>query len=169
MATAASKSTPTGRAFVIEISPNRLRAHLEIRSPFPALPTRSELVEAARQAGVVVPDDFWGRFDQLTAEVAKGAPCPRTIELAVGRAPQDGRDEEFEWDPSFNRTHPSPDSDEPIDYYAFNSIVTVSKDAVIGHIRPAVEPVEGLDVTGKPVPAGRRPEKLNLDATIRRD
>ena len=86
--------------------------------------------------------------------------------VAEGRAPVEGKDEEFTLDEAYAHREQDWLLDAPVNYYKFSAIVTVEAETVIGRIPPLVPSESGIDVLGNEIRPLREPQPMELDATV---
>lgn len=162
---------------VVELASDRLTASVRLRCSDrraavsqPADLTPQTVLDALEEQEIVIDDAAKEAVDEFLGWLAKakGKAATEPFVVARGREPDDGRDEEFVWDESFQREAASWLDDAPVDFYTLNSILTIEKDTKIGTISPIVPPCDGVDVCGRPIPHHGSPRSLELDATLQR-
>ncbi len=158
----------TNQTVEVVVSDDRLTASVRHRDRS-SLPDPVAITEALQQAGVVVNETVAARVAAYCERAADDAPDDEPCVVAKGQACVEGRDEEFIWDEAFGRGQVDPESDAAVDYYTFNSIITVSENTRIGRIVPLREPRNGMDVYGETIRPAHQPVSIELDNSVRRD
>ena len=165
----ANPSVAENSSFKIEVSRDRLQASIRMEGRGGEYtPSPEEILEALPKANVQVTDSVRQRVEAFCAQLEGEEEIPDQFILAAGQPAKEGKDEEFVWDARFARTQQDADGDEPVDYYTFNSIITVEKDSPIGTITPLVPAQNGVGVFGETIRPTRQPTALELDDTVRR-
>jgi uncharacterized protein (DUF342 family) len=156
--------------FRIDIAEDRLSATMQLRARDKDLsPTKEQIVEALEKHKIVIDEAVERKIEVFLTPADGAEPTRAPFIVAEGTPPVEGRDEEFLWDPVYDKTARDWQGDAPVNYYTFNSIITVAEGATIGSIKPLVESVDGLDIFGRPIPAKTKPRRLQWDNTIRQD
>ena len=96
--------------------------------------TDVEVIEAPEEADVAITDDVRERVASFIEQVSDGKPLPEPFTAARGEPATDARDESLDWDDCFDATMAKWSDGAQVDFYSFNSIVTVEEDALIGKI-----------------------------------
>ena len=128
------------------------------RTTPPGAVTPNALADLARRLGVVVDDAVLAR---LTAIAEQFAAQPADLEetFAEARRPVPGDDAFIEWAPGFDPDEDhcivGGDGEGAVDHYNRVSYVRVAKGAHVATIHPPTPGTDGLDVTGRPIPATR--------------
>lgn len=152
----------------VVISDDKLEASIRWRpGDDEAAPTRQAILDGLEAAKIEMKDDVVALIDEFLQSVETGDP-PHELIVARGRALKDGKDEEFVWDPVFDKVAQDWQDDAAVNYYTLNSIVTVEEGATIGTITPSVSPKAGVDVLGNAIEAPRQPSRITLADTVSR-
>ena len=104
----------------------------------PVLPTEAEVVEALTEAQVSVDDSVRSRIAEFINLASRGELPAEVFVVAEGKPAREGMDEEFVWDELFDKNAQDWQEDDPVNYYAANSIVTVAEGVTVGTITPLV-------------------------------
>lgn len=153
----------------VEVSDDALVATLRVWGAVSAASISLEVVYAAlKEADLDVSKEVEKRINEFVQLCQEGKKAPDSFVVAEGTAARDGQDECLVWDEQYAKTAAEWQEDAPRDYYSFNSIITVQKGAVIGRLSPPVQPLEGMDVTGRRIKATGSALPLELDKTIER-
>ena len=162
-------TTQTGHV-IVSISKDRLLAVARVRPEAPRDQITEEAVlSAITNSSIPINDDVRARVAEFVKLATGDEPPQEVFPIAQGRPPKEAVDEEFVWDPGYQQDADDWQGDAPVNYYTFNSIVTVDADAVIGSIRPAQPARPGVDVFGQPIPSNSQPVPIELADSIRRD
>lgn len=162
-------TTQTAAGIVVEVSADRLSAHLAVpdAARFAVL-TEEEVREALAQARIAIDDATNERVRQFLELIAAGGAPPERFLIAEGRPAVEAQDAEFVWAERFQQEAQDWQSDAPINYYKLSNITLVQSGEVIGTLRPAVPGQEGVDVHGNPIPPRRVPQEIELDDSVGR-
>lgn len=165
----ASEAAVSTEHVIVEVASDRLTASVRIRRGVkPANLTSEGVLKALEEAAVVVDDAVRKSVEEFVRQACSGASTGEPFEVVRGRAPHDGRDEEFVWDESLRNEAASWQDDAPVDFYTLNSILTVDRDVRIGAIRPLEPPRDGVDVCGQVITHHGSPQTLEWDSTLQR-
>ena len=157
------------RLAVVEVSADRMSAMLQVAEDTPAESITHEVVlDALKAARVPVDETVQTRVASFLEQLGAEDGGSREFEVARGVPAEEGTDESLEWDEIFNRHEVDPDGDEAIDWYTYNSIITVNAGTVIGRITELVPSTSGRDVHGEVLRPARSAMPLELDKTVRR-
>lgn len=126
-------------------------------------PQREDVLALLKDHEVHIDETVEHRVDEFVRLVRREGQIPDEFVVAEGREPVEGQDEEFVWDPAFERYLQDWQDDAPIDYYTFNSVVTPGKGETIGTITPQVPGKNGIDVFGTILKPSRKLEQIRLD------
>lgn len=162
---------PPTSGMVVKIAADRLSALLTLSGGRPdPPPTCEQVADLVRESGVHVDDAVEARLEAFLELLGGDKELPDEFLIAEGRAPVDGQDEVFVWDPMYQQHLDEWKSDAKVNYYTLNSILTVNADDRIGSIRPAVPEQPGITVSGKPIDPARSAKCMELDPeTVARD
>ncbi|MCH7704227.1 MAG: DUF342 domain-containing protein [Planctomycetes bacterium] len=164
----AEATTEQRQTVEVVISDDKLEASIRWRpADDEAAPTRQAILEGLEAAKIEMKDAVVALVDEFLESVETGEP-PHELIVARGRALEDGKDEEFVWDPVFDKVAQDWQDDAAVNYYTLNSIVTVEQGATIGTITPAVPPKAGVDVLGRAIDASRQPSHITLADSVSR-
>ncbi len=131
-------------------------------------PTADDVTAALREHKIALNTPVREKINEFVSLVGQGATVTEGFVVATGEPADNGKDEEFVWDPSFQKSAVDWQGDDAVNYYNLNSIVTVDKDETIGTLSPLVEARSGVDVYGAPILPTKTPCLMELDSTIRR-
>ena len=166
---AANTNEVEDRLVAVHISEDRMSARLLVSKDAPVESiTREAVLEALKSARVLVDETVQKRVTSFLEQLAADGSGGEEFEVARGVPPKEGADEEFEWDGAFNRHEVDPDGDEAIDWYTYNSIITVNAGEVIGRLSELIPSSNGRDVHGEVLRPQKSAMPLELDKTIRR-
>ena len=126
-------------------------------------PEREDVLALLKDHEVHIDETVEHRVDEFVRLVSREGEIPGEFVVAEGREPVEGQDEEFVWDPAFERYLQDWRGEAPIDYYTFNSIVTPGEGQTIGTITPVVPAKTGIDVFGTILKPSRKLEQIRLD------
>ena len=161
----------------IVISDDRTQAWvklLDAADPEFQPPTAAEVLAALEAAKVEINDAVRARVDEYIRIVAgpeEGeADGPREILseflIAEGRPPTAGQDGTFEWHEQHRQTQRDWQSDDRVDYYSLESILTVEAGVAIGRITEPIEADDGMDVCGRVLPSRRDGTPLEVGSGL---
>lgn len=150
----------------VELSPDRMRATLT----FPGTSKKKgakavgedEVLDALGRAEIDITDTVKQRVSEFV-ELVKQDGTVKNFVVAEGCPPFEGKDEEFTWNEAYQVEADSWHDDAPINYYEGTSIITVEEGKVVGSIAPIEPPRDGIDVTGRTIPAKGDPKTLAID------
>ncbi len=153
----------TERQVRIEVSADRLRAHLLVPDGDPAQLTRSGILAQMEALSIPVTETVGRRIDELLAHLTAGRVPNEPVLLAEGSAAVAAAGARFELAP--HAADPAGESD-PADPHR-TRIVTARAGQPIGVLTPEVAPVDGQDVFGRPLPASRTTRSMRLGKNVR--
>ena len=160
------------------VSPDKLRAWIELpalAAPGFIAPSRADFIEALDVAKVIIAPAVEKRLEEYTTLLAafldpdaEGRPeIPERYLIAEGTPPVEAVNGEFIPSDIFNRSLASEPDDDPVDYYARNTILTIEAGTVVGRLTPPADGRDGVNVFGEPVaPRRRRGREVKLGAGI---
>lgn len=161
-------STKSSR-IAVEVSEDAMLATLRVRgAASPASISAEDVYAALNEVALDISKEVEERVDEFVQLCHDGKKAPDSFVVAEGTPTRNGQDECLVWDEQYAKTAAEWQEDAPRDYYSFNSIITVQKGAVIGRLSPAVQPCEGMDVTGRRIKATGSALPLELDKSIER-
>ena len=152
---AAGRKPPAG-SIRVEVSPDGIRAHLITSGVDPEAITVAAIKTAMKEQGIPVSDAVSLRVEQIAEATLTGQLGEGPHLLAEGREPTEGRPASFELAEDLLVGSCS-ETEDRTDFHR-SQIVTVEAGAMVGTLTPAVLPVSGVSVQGKPVagpPLGR--------------
>ena len=160
--------TVTQRVVVVELTDDRMQAWIRLASPDDPQPLTSEaIVKSLEERNIVVNDAVLKRINDVITLNAEGKDRQERVLVAEGIPVVEGKNAELLWDESFKKCAQDWQGNAPVDYYRFNSIVTVEVDQPIGTLVPAVPGSNGADVFGKTITPKRCPKDVQLDSSVR--
>lgn len=162
-----STSEQPSRIAVV-VSSNKMNASVQCADLGEEPLTREEVVQALEREGIAVKQEVIERVDEFVRLAKTGELPEGRFRVAKGKQPVEGKDEEFEWDPAYEQHVQDWRSDSAVNYYNFDAIITVKQDTTIGTVHPLVPSESGEDVCGKEIPPVLEPQRIELDANIRR-
>lgn len=157
------------RSIRIVISKDRVRAHLALAGVNPASLTEESFLAALGENHISVTPELRSRLQQILADCRAGQVPAEPVLLIEGRAPTQGQGAVFELAPELADTTPvtdETDADARADFHR-SHIITVKVDTCIGTLHPAVPPVPGIDICGKPIEPSSRPRSMELGENVR--
>jgi uncharacterized protein (DUF342 family) len=161
-----SNNNPT--RVTVEVSDDHLTASVRDSQANNSQPlTREETLVALQQAGIAINDTVQAKIDAFIAAQADAKARAVPFVVAVGKAPFEAQDAEFVLDEAL-KGRPEAKDEDHVDYYSFNSVVTVDADTPIGRLTPIVPGEKGVDVYGKIIELKHHPVEVTLDSTVRR-
>lgn len=164
----ARKDGPTPSRFKVTVSNDRLEAWLEFVDSNDEKAVETDAVFIALgSAQIARTDAVERRVQAFAAEINGGGNRSKRFLIAEGRAAVEGSNGDFIRDESLDKTQASWQEDAQIDYYTFNTIVTVEEGATIGRIIPATPGEEGVDVHGQVLKPKRRPKEVEVGPDLR--
>lgn len=146
-------ATVTQRPVRIAIAKDGLTAHLITANVDPALVTSENITATLREDGIPVDEKVTERIDQIDQVARSGQLPDEPILLVEGRPASTGSRATFELVAELlggSQSDPQ-NSRQRTDFYR-SQILTVPAGQVIGRLVPAVAPVPGMDVFGRPIP-----------------
>ncbi|MCH7591657.1 MAG: DUF342 domain-containing protein, partial [Planctomycetes bacterium] len=162
----ATTANATSTNVSVEVSPDRMRAmltFLDASKKKDAEDLSEEVVfDALSRDEIELTDAVKQRVTEFVELVGRGEEAKDFV-VAEGRKPFNGKDEEFVWSEAFQKEADSWRDDAPVNYYENTSIITVEKGENVGTIAPIEPPRDGVDVTGRVIPAKGKPKTLALD------
>lgn len=154
---------------IVEVSDDHLEALVRVRDPDDPVPlTADEVLSALGEAKIAVTDEVRGKVDAFLQHVQSSDEQAAPFLIAKGRAAEEGKPGDFTISETLGQKHDDPDEEDPVDYYSFNTIITVEQGTVIGRLVPATLSRPGRDVFGKSLDPGTQPKDIEVDATVRR-
>ena len=149
------------------VSSDKLRAWVELpalAAPGFVAPSRPEFIEALHAAKVAITPIVEKRLDEYITLLAaflnpeaEGRPeIPERYLVAEGTPPVEAINATFTPAEIFSRPAIAESEDDPVDYYARNSILTIEAGTVVGRITPPKDGRDGTNVFGEPVRPRRR-------------
>ncbi len=154
---------------IVEVSDDHLEAFLRVRDPDDPIPlTADEVLSALGEARIAVTDEVRGKVDAFLQHLQSSEDRTASFQVAQGKAPVEGTAGDFIISETLGHEHKDPDGEDPIDYYSFNTIITVEPDTVIGRLVPVVLSRPGRDVFGKSLEPRSQPKDIDLDPTVKR-
>jgi uncharacterized protein len=159
-----SKSTRV----TVDVAADRLTATICPSDATSSQPlTQDEILAALEQAKIPVDDNVRARIGAFLASPAGSKDRLTPFVIAEGRAAVEPKDAEFALDESL-KGRPDAKDEDHVDYYAFNSVVTVEADTPIGRLTSIVPGTSGIDVHGRKLVPTHHPVEVKLDSTIRK-
>ena len=138
----AAKTDAAVKRIKVAVAADRLSATVQWTAPAGSEPPAApEVVEALQAQRVVVDEAVQARVAEFVRQVSAGQNSPQPAEpfvVARGTAAQNGTDEKFTWDESFQKHANDWQGDAAVNYYSFNSIITVEAGTVIGSLQAPV-------------------------------
>ncbi|MHC4696628.1 MAG: FapA family protein [Planctomycetota bacterium] len=173
--TAASEEVQAGAEHVTAASEEVEAGFEDIKTAFEEVAGALEKVRAVpedvkaalEKDGIVINDFVVARIEAFEASMEQDAEQPERFLIAKGLPPVECKDGEFTWHESLERFPPDWQGDARIDFYAFNSVVTVEENQPIGTITRATPGVDGFDVYGNTLKTERTPREVQLDKSVR--
>ncbi|HNQ22746.1 MAG TPA: FapA family protein [Phycisphaerae bacterium] len=166
----AAKTDTEAKRMSVVVASDRLSATVQPSATAGTGPlTPEEVLEALKAQRVLVDEKVQARVAAFLEQVKLAQDSgqrPEPFVVVRGLAPQEGKDEKFIWDPSFDKTADDWQGDAPINYYSFNSIITVEAGTVIGSLEPLVPARNGLDVLGEVIRPKTQPRAVQLHDTV---
>lgn len=150
----------------VEVSTDRMSvtltfpANAKIKGPKQI--EEEEVLDALERAEIELTDDVKLHVAAFT-ELVKVDETVKNFVVAEGHPPFEGKDEEFIWNEAYQKEADSWHEDSAINYYEDSSIITVGVGEVVGSIAPLEPPRDGIDVTGRTIPAKGQPTTLTID------
>ncbi len=153
---------------LVDVSADEMTATVRLRRSTDGA-TGDEVLEALRAAGVEIDDAVVKRVDAFVGIVEEKKAATEPFIVANGCSAEDAVDETFVWAESHHAEAAEWAEDAPVDFYTFNSILTVEVDALIGSIAPGVPARHGVTVRGEKLEGNGVPKKLKLHETLTRN
>lgn len=152
----------------VEIADDRMQAFIGLVDADDQQPlTLEEVVGVLEEAKIAIDDAVRSRIEEFINLMGGEQDRPERFLIAEGRLAVEGKDGEFLWHESLEKTKPDWQGDAQVDYYSLNSISTVEKDQPIGTIVPSVPGTEGADVLGNRLTPKLRPRDVEVDSSVR--
>lgn len=151
----------------IEIQRDQMAATLIVEPGFVVNARTSGFRDALlQQSKLAVSPEVVAAYDALVAEMPEGNDTI-TGTIAEGRAPEPGADGRIEWADDLSPHESATDESlASVSFYERSAFMNVVPGQVVGRLAPPSEGVDGVDVTGKVLPARPgRPACLSLDST----
>lgn len=153
----------------VDVSDDHLQAWIRLCAPNDAEPlTKEDILAALEEAEIAVNNAVRDKIGAFITSIQSAEDKSERYLIAEGRSPAEGRDGVFVRDESLERKDTKPEDDAPVDYHAFNTIITVEEGAPIGRITPAVPGKSGVDVHGKILKPAHGVAEVQLQSTVRR-
>ncbi len=151
----------------IDVSPDALEARVLLHpEDTPARVAAATLLDALAKANIAIDETVSQRVRDLAALTARGERVTEPFLIATGRPAAEGRDGEFLWHESLTPKRQHWCSDNAVDHYTFNSVVTVDEGQTIGTLVRCVPGVAGIDVYGRLVPPKRAVKGVTYASAI---
>jgi len=162
------KDGPTPDRFKVTVSDDHLSAWVELIDPNAKASVEMEAVIAAlHSAQIVQTDDCKERVQAFVDAInGKGDRSERFL-IAEGRVAIESENGDFIWDETLKKVQAQWQEDAQIDYYTFNSLVTVDGGATIGRVVPPRQGETGVDVHGQVLKPKRRPTEVGVGPDLR--
>lgn len=152
----------------VDIASDRMQAFIELTDADDPRPlTLEEVVGALEEGKIAIDDAVRGRIEEFISLIGGEQDLPEKFLVSEGRSAVEGKDGEFLWHESLQKTEPDWEGDAQVDYYTLNSISTVEKDQPIGTIVPSVAGTDGVDVLGNRLAPKLRPRDVDVDSSVR--
>ena len=152
----------------VEVSADRLKASVCAAEADAHKPlTREEVLFAVQQAGIAVNDGVQAKIDAFIAAQSAADAKATPFVIAEGKAVVEAKDAEFVLEEAL-KGRPDAKDEDHVDYYSFNSVVTVEANTPIGRLTPMMPGEKGVDVYGKAIEPQHRPVEVVLDSTVRK-
>lgn len=153
----------------VDVSDDHLQAWIHLCDPDDAEPlTEEEILTALEGAEIAINNAVRDKVGAFVTSIQSIEDKSGRYLIAEGRPAVEGEDGGFVRNKSLKRKDAKPEDDAPVDYHAFNTIITVEKDTAIGRITPAVPGKSGVDVHGKTLEPARCVAEVQLQSTVRR-
>ncbi|HVP11502.1 MAG TPA: FapA family protein [Phycisphaerae bacterium] len=152
----------------VEVSADRLTAKVRPASGDDPQPlTQDEVLAAVQGANIPIDDAVKAKIGAFVSAQAGGNGSTTPFVIAEGRPAVEPKDAEFILDESL-KGRPEAKDEDHVDYYSFNSVVTVEAGTPIGRLTPIVPGAKGVDVYGKAIEPKNQPVEVKLESTVRR-
>ncbi len=141
---------PQDEEIIIRISRDRMKASVMLLPPDGGrMLTYEDIMQKLKEKGI-----SYGIDEKAIHELLNNRPYERTIVVAEGRAPQNGKDAVITYHIDPNKTgKPKINSDGTVDYHWLNNIENVSRGQILATLTPPTNGIPGMTVTGDPVPS----------------
>lgn len=156
------------RRLTVEVTQDRLEAWIRLACPDDPRPmTPEEILEELTTAKIAVDDSVRARITEGIRICVESETPPGKLLMAKGRPAVEGKDGDFVAHEDLQRVEHAWQGDAKVNYYTFNSIVTVVEGQTIGTLVPPVPGTDGVDVHGTVLKPNRRPKEVQLDASAK--
>ena len=156
------------RRLTVEVTSDRLEAWIHLTCPEDPRPmTTEEILEELTTAKIAVDDSVRARVAEGVRTCAGSGAPPGKLLMAQGRPAVEGKDGDFVAHEDLQRVEHDWQGDAKVNYYTFNSIVTVIEGQTIGKLIPPVAGTDGVDVFGAVLSPNLRPREVQLDTSVK--
>jgi uncharacterized protein (DUF342 family) len=159
-----NESETARKLLLVTVSKDGMVAAVQLRGAVRDVPLTAELVaeELAAQE-IRVTDEVRERVAAFVASIEAGEASKEPFVVAQGVPAQDGVHESFSYSEAFHKEAAAWKGDAPVNYYNFNSIMTVESGMPLGTIEPAHPAKSGHNVRGAVIEASVQPETITVD------
>jgi len=158
---------PPPERFTVTVSDDHLHAWIQLISSDDTRPVEASAVIAAlEKVQIVKTRGLESRVQAFIEAIKDEGKRSEGFLIAEGRPAVESKNGEFIWDESLKTAHTEWQEDAQIDYYTFNSFVTVGEGATIGKIVPPAQGEDGVDVHGQILKPKRRPTEVEVGSDL---